>query len=99
MEIASEHAEGQGVAAREGVEEGLLFDGVHLQARDIAAGNVQLAIFVVTDAANARSAFADKAAVTAGEASQGLFFLFFFYNQLRRGDPGILAQEFIKTDF
>ena len=75
VEIAPQHAEGQGVPARKGVEEGLLLDRVHLHARDIAGGHVQLAIADVPDPAHPPLAFGDLAPMAAGQAANRPFVL------------------------
>ena len=65
-------AEGQGIAARIGVEKRLLFDRVHLNGRHVAAGDPQLPIAVEAHPADAGPALLDKAAMAAGEAADGI---------------------------
>src|SRR6185503_13587084 len=59
--IASEHPERERLRAREGVEEGLLLDGVELQPAHVAVGHHQRTPPV--------EAGRDEAAVAAGEAA------------------------------
>ena len=68
MVIAAEHAEGEGVAAGEDVEEGLLFDRVAGERADVAVGDEERAVVVEAHAADAVAAGLDEAAVPAGEA-------------------------------
>ena len=69
MVIAAQHPEGERDGAGEGVEERLLFDRIHLQARHVASRDVEDAIPVVADSADAVEAVGDHAAVAAGIAA------------------------------
>jgi hypothetical protein len=68
MEITAEHAERQGVAPGQDVEERLFLDRVAGEGTDVPVGDEQRAVVVEADAADAVAAGLDEAAVAAGEA-------------------------------
>ena len=68
VQVAAEHAEAVGEAARPGVEERLLLDGIALHAGDVSPRDLQDAVVVVTNLADADRAGRDPAVVTAGMA-------------------------------
>ena len=71
MEVATEHAEGEGLgAAREGVEERLLLDGVEPEARDVTPRRPEAALLVVADLADAALAGQDDAPMPARHAAE-----------------------------
>src|SRR5205085_2886862 len=63
-------AEGERVTARIDMKERLFLDRIALQARDITEWNLQRAIFVDANLANAAQALADKAPVPARHTAQ-----------------------------
>jgi len=68
MQVASEHAEGEGVRSRIRMEEGLLLNRIALQRPDVPVGNHQRAAPVVADLANAAQPVLDQTAMGAGNA-------------------------------
>jgi len=95
VEVATEHAEGEGLASGECMEEGLFFDGIDLESCDIAAGRAQFPVAVEAYFADAGAAFADEAAVSARETTQGA--LFFTVRQGRCTGNGVLLQQFLQA--
>src|SRR5205807_1154792 len=71
VKIAPQHAEGERVGAREGVEERLLLGRVALQRRDVSDRDVQRAVLVEADLTDAAPPRPHQAAVAAGEAAHG----------------------------
>ena len=69
VEIAAEHAEAVGECSGIGVEEGLLLDGVALHAADVSPGDIEGAVAIETNFADARLTFGDRAAVSASETA------------------------------
>jgi hypothetical protein len=90
VQIAAHHAEGQGVAAGEDVEEGLLFYGVALHAGDVAEGDFELAVVIVANFANAALAGADQAAMAASEAANAVTL---YSPKLGRTVRGVLVEQ------
>src|SRR5207248_7872132 len=74
VQVASQHPETVSQRARVDVEEGLLLNRVTLHSADVSPGDVQFPTLVVTDLANARLPFGNRAAVTAGEAANPIPF-------------------------
>ena len=72
MEVATEHSEGQGLGARQRVEEGLLLHRIDLQAADVAVGHAQCPALVEPDLADAGVPRWDQAAVPARHAADAL---------------------------
>ena len=72
VQVATQHAEAIGQSAAEGVKERLLFDGIALDAADVAPGSVELAAAVEADLADARVALGDGAAMAAGETADAV---------------------------
>jgi len=72
MEIASHHAESQGVAAGMHVEERLFLDRIALQHRHIIKRHLQLAALVVTHLAYSPPSLTDQTAMTAGHAADSV---------------------------
>jgi hypothetical protein len=70
VEVAAEHAEGEGAGARVGVEERLLLDRVELKARHVAPGHPETAILVVAHLADAALAGRDDASMPARHAAE-----------------------------
>ncbi len=91
MEIAAEHAEGEGVAAGHAMEEGLFLDRIAGEDADVAIGNAQDAVVVESDAADAVAAGFHEASVPAGEAAHGAVGLALDQRLGRRG--GELVQH------
>src|SRR5213594_752467 len=69
MEIATEHAEGERVAAGEAVKERLLLGGIALQCGDVAGGDQERAVAVEADFADPPAGGLDEATVPAREAA------------------------------
>ena len=72
MKIAAHHAEAVSESSGVGVKERLLFDGIALGAGGVSPGNVERAAAVVADFADARLAFGDGAAMSAGETAHAV---------------------------
>jgi hypothetical protein len=70
MKIAAEHAEAVGQRSRVNVEEGLLFDGIALDASHVPPRHAEAAPFVEPNLAHPDCAFGQRAAVAARIAAQ-----------------------------
>src|SRR5690606_30948779 len=69
-----EHAKGQGVAARQGMKIGFLFNGIALDAGRVAIRHAQHAVLIVTHFTNAPLPRKNYAAMTTGKAAQFIIF-------------------------
>src|SRR2546428_3392256 len=69
VQVATEHAEREGIRAGEGVKEGLLLDRVALERPHVAARDHQRAPAVVANLADAPKPLLDQAAVRARVAA------------------------------
>jgi len=69
VQVAAEHAEGQGAAPRQDVEEGLLLGGVALEGAHVAEGDPQPPLAVDPDLADPPQPRHHQAAVAAGQAA------------------------------
>src|SRR2546426_3734817 len=65
VQVATEHAEREGIGAREGVEKRLFLDRVALQGPNVSARDHQRAAAVVANLADAPKPLLDQAAVGA----------------------------------
>jgi len=72
MKVAAHHAEAVGKSTGVRVEERFLLDGIALRAGGVSPGDEERAAAVVADFADARPAFGDGAAVSAGEAAEAV---------------------------
>src|SRR5690606_32892850 len=68
VQVAAQHAEAEREAAGGDVEEGLLLDGVALDAADVTPGRVERAAAIEADLAHARGAVGQRAPVAARHA-------------------------------
>ena len=79
------------------MEEGLLLDGVDLEAADVAVRDIERSRLVVTDLADPGTTRADETPMAAGEAGQGTVRMFLVQLPLarqsiqgfRKGDNGL----------
>src|SRR5262249_34410117 len=74
MQVATHHAEGEGVAAGVDVEERLLLDGVALQTGDVAERHLEPAGLIEAHLADAAQAVADEAAMAARQTTNAVAF-------------------------
>src|SRR5207253_2173652 len=79
-----------------GVKERLLLDRIDLQRGDISARNLEHAVFVVTDFADAAESVENLAAMPARIAAHG--FVFQRIDELRRGLCRSLCQDLAERD-
>jgi hypothetical protein len=75
VEIASHHTEGEGIAPRVEMKEGLLLHWIALETSDIAVRDTQFASTVEAHLADAAATLGDEASVAAGKASAPIAFL------------------------
>src|SRR5262249_1608662 len=72
VKIAAEHAEAVSQRSGISVEERLLLDGIALHASHVSEGDVEFAAAVEADFAYAGLAFGNRAAMSAGEATDAI---------------------------
>jgi hypothetical protein len=80
VKIASQHPKSQHLAAREKMVEGFLFDGIHLQSRNVPVWNHQAPLAVEPHSANATFTGTEQTAMCTRLTTQALF-----YGRLNQG--------------
>ena len=95
MKVTTEHAETVGQGPTVGMEEGLLLDGITLHATDIAPGNIEGSSAVEANLAHSRLPLGNRAAVSAGVATEAVAVELFV--QLARRFDNLLIEHFLQV--